>query len=122
MALGTSNITAQIISDLGRAVNYEAVTVTEDGVTGDKTLTYADAVEKTWVFWKRGQKFTFDTTGMLESGDAYLMVPSSDTIVHEDRVEIDGETYEVGDVIIRKIGSTEAYKFATLFKLEGTQE
>lgn len=127
MSLGTlaQGHFTQILSDLGRTVSYSAVTITEDGY-GNRETTYAAGTDKTWIFLKRNQRYLFDKEGLVELGDAYIMIPNTDSISVFDRITMDGETYEVtgsggNPIMVRHFNGATAYKYATLKKLSGTQ-
>lgn len=110
----------QIITDLARTVSYYAATVSTSNVSGDETATYASAVDKTWIFLKRENRYLLTREGILDVADAYLFVPPSDTLNKHDRVVVDGETYEITPscvIALRKFGATAMFKYATLAKV-----
>lgn len=128
MGLGTSGHFAQVLSRLGRTVTYRTVTLSENSITGDQQKTYGGGVSKTWIFFKHQQKFHYDKEGLIEMGDAYVLIPSTDTINLYDRVTVDNETYEVTNVgdkgfMIRHLeGSSIVYIYAVLDKVLGDQQ
>lgn len=94
-----------------------------DNVTGDEALSYGAGTSKSWIFLKRAQRFLFDKEGVVEVGDAYIMLPPADSVNVRDQVVVDGETYEItatGSIMIRHVGGT-LYTYAVLHKLLGAQ-
>lgn len=113
----------QILNDFGVSVTYKTGTKTTSAITGTEKFSYVDSTITAIVFKER-QRFTFDPEGILENGDAYIMVPTTQAMNKGDRVVFDGETYEISPMdrtIIRKFAGTSLFNFATLHKMVGKQ-
>lgn len=95
MSLGITNAEyLEVLGDIGVTVSYYAATRVVDPIYGSETVSLASPVSKTWIFWKRGSKIDLAKFGVLEMGDAYVIIPVSDNINYGDRVSYSGETYE----------------------------
>jgi uncharacterized protein (UPF0128 family) len=94
-------------------------------ITGSVVNTYATPATIRAIFLKREQRWSFDREGLVDLGDAYVIVKINQDLQIGDRFQIDGETYEITpeskNVIIRKIGDVEVYKYAPMFKISGSQ-
>ena len=112
-----------IYLDLGRSITYRTAIKKTSNITGTEEFVYSDSTITAVVFKER-TRYIFDPEGILDAGDAYIMVPTTQALVKGDRVIFDGETYEITPAdanIIRKFGGTSLFNFATLRKVEGTQ-
>lgn len=110
-----------ILADLGVTVSYKAVTNVIDPITGDNTPTYADAVNKTWIFYKRSNKELVNKWGIVDNADAYVFVPKTDTLNVGDQIVYGGETFEITDAgkrVDRYMGINQMYKYYGVFKVD----
>jgi hypothetical protein len=105
----------QILSDFTRTVSYKVVTITNDQITGDETTTFASASDTSVVFFKTDSRFMFDKEGLMEVGDAYIMVPLSKGIKRYDQFTIDGDTYYIDNVINRYVLGVEMFDYGVCF-------
>jgi hypothetical protein len=105
------------LTDFGVTVSWEQATKTTDNITGDETITYAPAVDKTVVFLRRSVIYELAKEGLVERGDAYIMAKTSDNFQKEDRITYDGVTYKIASVIRRKADGEDIFDFCTLFKI-----
>lgn len=116
---------SKALDDFGRAVTWKQATISYDNITGDESISLSAGTAKTWIFHKRTQKYIITKEGVVELGDAYVMLPPADSIAIRDQVVCDGETYEVtttSSKIIRQAGSTtNIYTYAQLKKVSGDQ-
>jgi len=126
MALSNSGVSAadfnQINTEWGQTITYEAVTKTIMNITGAAENTYAAGVSKSWIFFKREKRYMWDPEGLLQLGDAYLIIPSTDTIYRYDKITVDLEVYRVEMLIPRKLLDTTIYSYAVLFKISDLEE
>lgn len=121
MGLGVSTADElQKFSDMSKAVTYYASTTTFSNISGDNTITYATGVPKNWIFLKIESANILEQVGIFEIADAYVMIPSTDTINYRDRILVDGETFEITPdckVAKRYFASTLMFTYATLKKV-----
>jgi hypothetical protein len=117
----SADFTNAILADLGVSVNYLAVTNSVDPITGENSRSYAAPVAFTWVFYKRGSVFLNKRIAIEEEADAYLFSPVADVLYQGDRVDYDGELYEITndskDVSQRYMGINPLYNYYTLSKV-----
>jgi len=112
-----------VVNDLARTITYKTATKRTSNITGTEEKTYTDS-SITAVVFKERQRFVFDPEGIMENGDAYIMVSTSQALNKGDRVVFDGETYEItpaDKTIMRKFGGTDLFHFATLRLMTGKQ-
>lgn len=102
------------LSDFGVTVSWENVTKTTGNITGDETLSYAAAADKTAVFLKRAIDYEQSPEGLLEQGDAYLMAQIADGMAKDDKITYGGETYIIRKVIRRSPGGVNMFDFCVL--------
>lgn len=113
-----ADFTNNALTDLGVTVTWEDVTKTNDNITGDETLSYAEGVSKTVVFVKRSQRYAQGKEGLIDLGDAYCMSQNSDGFAKNDRLTYEGEKFLIGDVITRRADGEAMFDFANCFKVE----
>lgn len=111
----TPNDFSQIFNDFKRTTSYEVVTISDDGM-GNETNDYAAATNVDLIFFKEELRYMFDTQGLLEVGDAYVLVPVSTGIKRYDKFTIGGEKYIIEKVIHRYVLQTAMLDFGVCFK------
>ena len=121
MALGisASSFTA-ILEDLGTSVTYREFNGDQDQF-GGTTYSYATDVTKTWIFFKRSSRTDLIKWGISEVGDAYVLVPVTDSLSYRDRVAYAGEVFEfTNDCIFatRTVAGVDHYKYYVLKKVD----
>lgn len=106
-----------ILGKLGVSVNYYAATRTIDPIYGSETVSLANASAKTWIFFKKTSDIELKKWGISDVGDAYILVPTTETIKYGDRVTYNGETYEYTPEcksVERYVTDVYMYKYYTL--------
>ena len=109
---------SKILNDWGRNVTINRVSNRNEtsNISGDLPTSYeSDEIVKV-IFLKRNQKFIFDKEGIVELGDAYILVKYegfTPLSIH-DKVNVDGEVFEVDTSINR----FDTYHFVTLTKID----
>jgi len=96
MSLGATALDyAAVLADLGVSLTYQAVTNTSDPIYGAPTAapSYSSST-KTWIFFKRSSTLELTKWGIVDTGDAYVVIPATDTINFGDRVSYNSETFE----------------------------
>jgi len=120
MSLGISaNDFSAILADLGTALTYRAYAGSLDEF-GGTSYSFAADTTKTWIFFKHGSKTFLSKFGIVEEGDAYVIVPATVTISYRDRIVYNSETFEYTPDCVwaeRKAGGTSCYKYYTLKKV-----
>lgn len=110
----------RIINKLNRVVTHTPVVKTTT-FDGEETITYSTAVSINAVVLRRKKNFTYDETGKLEQGPAYIIVdPTVATLNEDDKITFDGSTYIIKNNIIRYSDDdqdTAVYHYADLFLL-----
>ena len=107
----------QILSDMGRSVQYSVVTKTTDALTGSETTTFAGASAQTVIFFLEENRYIWDKEGLLQVGDAYIIAPTSLGIKRYDQFTVDSQTYYVENTIRRLVLGTTMADFAVCFKV-----
>lgn len=110
-----------IIERLDTTVSRTPVTKTTDPITGAETLTTGSAADILAIFVRRNKRWTFDKEGLIEGGDAYMIVKDTVTLNKDDIITFDSKQYRVQDIIKRYTDnnqSTEVYKYANLFVIQ----
>jgi hypothetical protein len=109
----------KVIAKVHRTVTHTPVTKTLHPVSGDETLTAGSPVSILAVFVRRERRWYFDKVGLIEGGDAYLIVnPTVATVAKEDLITVNSQVYRVRDVITRYAGVDNAeavYTYCNLF-------
>jgi hypothetical protein len=107
------------LADFGQTVSYYEVTKTTSNITGDRTLTYAAAVNKTVVVLRRSTIERYDPEGELQNADAYCMVQISEGFKKDDKLSWGGNTYRIAVTVDRNPdGSTPMFTMCGLHQLE----
>ena len=121
MTLGiTTNSFTYILGKLGVSVGYYAATRTIDPIYGTETISLANVASKTWIFFKKTSDLELKKWGISDVGDAYVIVPTTDTINYGDRLTYNSETYEYTPEckgVERYITDIYMYKYYTLRKV-----
>lgn len=111
--------TDQILTRLGRSVTHTPVTKTIHNTSGAETLSEGTPVNIAAVFLRRQARWMFDKDGLIEGGDAYVLVNTSTaTITKDDLITVNSREYRVNDTIIRYTddsNSTSVYQYCNLF-------
>ena len=81
------------LADFGVTVSWYKATKTISNISGQESLTYSDAIDKTGVFVKRGQRYVQTNEGLVDLGDAVLHVPSDYEFSKDDRIKYRGELF-----------------------------
>lgn len=111
-----------ILFDLGVTVSYQQWNGGLDEL-GGTVYSYAAAVNKTWIFFKRSSRTDLIKWGISEVGDAYVMIPTTDSLDYRDRVIFDSEVFEFTaecNWARRHVNGTEVYRYYTLKKVDET--
>jgi len=107
----------QILELQKRTVSYSINTKTTDPMTGSEISTFATASNKDVIFFVEEQRYMFDTEGLTQVGDAYLMAPTSIGIKRYDKFSIDGETFYIENVIKRYVMDVYMFDYGVCFKV-----
>lgn len=120
MALGIVEADfTQTLNDLGVSVTYRAWNGSLDEF-GGTVYSYAGDASKTWIFFKRSSRTDLIKWGISEIGDAYVLIPVSETINYRDRIVFQGEIFEYTPDCIwanRFANGVALYKYYTLKKV-----
>jgi hypothetical protein len=119
--LGVSNADfTQILTDLSGTITYQQFTGSTDTIYGGTTYTFASDSTKSWVFFKRGSKIDLIKYGIIEQGDAYVIMPTTDSIVFRDRIVYNSEKFEYTPEcteVLRMINGVSLFRYYTLKKV-----
>jgi len=114
----TTDFSANIYTDWAVPVTLTTVTTAIDSITGDETITTASTASINAVFLRKEQRWMIDKEGLLQEGDAYIMILPSQALNKNDTITANSETFRVQDIITRYNGapSNEAmFKYANMF-------
>lgn len=109
-----------VLSKLGVAVTYYAATRSIDPIYGSETVSLAAGSSKTWIFFKKTSDIELKKWGISDVGDAYVIVPTTETISYGDRISYNSETYEYTPEckgVERYVTDVYFYKYYTLRKV-----
>jgi hypothetical protein len=107
---------ANMISKYGDSVVRTPITKTENNLTGNEILTEGTPVSITTYIVRKNTAWKFDKEGLIQGGDAQMIVPSTVTINRDDKITWNGNTYRVMNVLNRDNGGGNvAYKSCNLF-------
>ena len=104
-----------MIDNFSKTLSYTPVTKTISNITGDETLTDGTADNISGAFFRKLDKYSQEIQGLMDNADAVLMVKNSVTIVKNDKITYDGQTYRINDVITRRLGTYVFYKYSQCF-------
>lgn len=116
----SANDFAGILAEAAVTVTYYAATVANDPVTGDPTVSLATGVSKSWIFYKPSSKIDLTAIGVMDTGDAYVIMPTSATLNYSDRITYGGETFEYTPTCKyakREVGNVSMFNSYTLKKV-----
>ena len=114
----TNDDFAQILSEMGRILSYQVVTITNEPMTGEQTSTYATASNKTIVFFLEESRWLWDKAGLVEVGDAYVMATTATGIKRYDKFSVDGNTYIIDKVFRRHVMGVSMCDYGLCFKVD----
>lgn len=107
------------IIQYGQDVTRTPITKSINNVTGDETLTSGTNSTITAYISRKTAPWTLDKEGLIQGGDAIMLVLPTQTILKDDIITHNTVKYRVQDVINRdQIGGNVAYKTCNLFKIE----
>lgn len=109
----------ETLTDLGVTVTYSAATRTIDPIYGGETVSYANSTP-TWIFFKRNSTIDLTKYGIVDVGDAYVIVPLTVIINYGDRIAFNSETFEYTPECksaVRYANNTAMYNYYTLKKI-----
>jgi len=109
-----------ILSDLSSTITYQQFNGTTDSIYGGTTYTFASDATKSWIFFKHGSKIDLAKFGIVELADAYVIMPTTDSISFRDRVVYSGEKFEYTPEcleVLRIINGVSLFKYFTLKKI-----
>lgn len=107
-----------MIDNFAKTLTRNAVTQTENNLSGSEELTWGSDSEITGAFFRRDDTWNLKKEAYFESADAILMVKSSVTLNKNDKITYDNIVYLVDHVITRTLNGTTFYKTATLFQFQ----
>lgn len=97
-------------------VSHSASTKVTDNITGDETLSYASPVTINVYIARKNRPWFLDKAGLIEGGDAIMLVPYGTTVSKNDTVLWNSNNYRVHTIIDRDmLGGSTAYKSCSLF-------
>lgn len=111
----SSNDFSQILSDMGRSIQYKVVTKTVDSITGSEISVYGSASTQTLIFFREENRYLWDKEGLLQVGDAYIIAPTSLGIKRYDEFTIESNTFYIENTTRRVVLTTTMMDFATCF-------
>jgi hypothetical protein len=118
IGISESDFTNNALSDFGMTVVRTPRTKNISNTTGSPTYTNGTNEDITVVFTKRVTGYQWDKEGLVEQGDAFMMVDKDQTINKEDLITVDGETFRVDTVILRTPGGLDMFKSCVLFLVD----
>jgi hypothetical protein len=98
------------------SVSHEAATKTTNNITGDETFSYAAAATLSVYIVRKNRPWFLDKAGLIEGGDAIMLVPYGTTVSKNDKITWNSNTYRIHTVLNRDmLGGDTAYKTVNLF-------
>jgi len=120
MALGISlGPFNEILNDQKVTVTVSSATTVIDSIYGSETTTYTGST-KQWIFFKHSSDIELKKFGIVDIGDAYAVMPTTDSIAFGDRLFKDGEIFEFTPdckSVLRYANNLAIYRFYTLKKV-----
>lgn len=108
-----------IIDTYGDIVVRTPVTKTESNIEGDETLNDGTPENIQGYLSRKTAPWMFDKPGLIQGGDAILLVYPTQTINKNDKITHNNVTYRVQQTLNRdQIGGVVAYISCNLFKIE----
>ena len=112
------NIYANMITKYGDDVVRTEITKTTSNIEGDETLTTGSTSTLRAYLSYRTRPWFVDKAGLIEGGDAVMLVKSTDTVNKDDLITHNSITYRVQTIIPRtQPGGATAFFTAQLFKI-----
>ena len=116
LGAGTSEFN-EVLNDQKVSLTYSVATRSIDPIYGQaNSVSYADET-KQWIFFKRSSELALKQWGIVEVGDAYVIMTASDSMRFGDRVTLNSETFEYTPdckEVYRYVGSTALFKYYSL--------
>jgi len=110
---------ARVFDHYGDSVVRTPVTLSLSNVEGDETVVEGSTGSIKVYIVRKNKPWNFDAAGMIEGGDALMLVRSTDTINRHDKITWNSNTYRVQTVLNRdQIGGNVAYKACNLFLID----
>ena len=121
MSLGiTTNEFDEVFADQKVTVSSSVATIAIDPIYGQNIgTTYVDS-EKQWIFFKHSSELSLKMWGIEDVADAYVIMPTEDSIAFGDRITYDSEIFEFTPdckKVLRYANGTALYRFFTLKKV-----
>jgi hypothetical protein len=111
-----SQIRAVLLQFLTTAVTRTPITKTTSNVNGDETLTAGTPATINVYIARKNRPWFLDKAGLVEGGDAIMLVAYSQTIAKDDKITWNGNDYRVQTVLDRDmLGGGIAYRTCNLF-------
>lgn len=108
-----------IISRYGYDITRTPITKTTSNIYGKEELSEGTSQTIRAYITKRTQPWHFDKEGLIEGGDALMLVQSGQDINKNDIIEADNDKYRVHDILNRnQFGGVTAFKSCNLFKID----
>ncbi len=110
----------EILSDQKVSLTYSTATRTIDPIYGQATSTSYSDETKNWIFFKRSSELALKQWGIVEVGDAYVIMASTDSMSFGDRVTYESETFGYTPdckEVLRYVGSTVLFRYYSLKKV-----
>jgi hypothetical protein len=110
----------EVFADQKVTVTYSVATQTIDPIYGQATSTTYVTSTKQWIFFKHSSDIVLKAFGIVDIGDAYAIMPITDSINYGDRITYDGETFEFTPdckSVYRYANNTPLYRFFTMKKV-----
>jgi hypothetical protein len=104
-----------MIDNFSKSLTYYPVTKTTDSITGQETLTAGTATTIYGHVFLKKNVYVQSQEGLVQGGDATLIVKKDVTINKNDLVVFAGVTYRIDNVTMRYLDQTEFYQAADLF-------
>lgn len=112
------DIFANTFDKYGDSVSRVPITISQTNIEEDEVQTRGTTATLQVYIVRKARPWTFDKVGMVEGGDAVMLVKSTDTINRHDQIIWNSNTYRVQTVLNRdQIGGNVAYKACNLYLL-----
>jgi hypothetical protein len=103
----------------GSEVSRVPITLSLSNIEGDETMTRGTTATLQVYIVRKARPWKFDNSGMIEGGDAVMLVKEANTVNRHDQIIWNGNTYRVETVLNRdQAGGNVYYKSCNLFLLE----
>lgn len=106
---------ALMIDNFAKTISREAVTQTQDNMTGSEELSWGTAGNITGAFFRKGENWQMEKQGLFENADAILLVKPAVTINKNDKITYDSASYIIDTIVTRSMNGNVFYKTASLF-------